>query len=184
VPRLNEATKERQAVFEGYISKLWDLLNTARRPAGPLTSKIRQMEEGTFVSSTEPGRGVGRRIGKYRLHENTRTKLTDLISKRIATTVGDVFVTGRRLESSGRLSATAMTTVIKLQRGRKLPGSALASHRDQNVDLPMRRSQRSMLGMSALGAMASRPAALWRALGMSAMSLRRASQSSVEALRP
>mmetsp|Transcript_41637 Transcript_41637/g.130019 ORF Transcript_41637/g.130019 Transcript_41637/m.130019 type:complete len:268 (-) Transcript_41637:157-960(-) len=141
--KLNEAMSKRQATFEGDIGKLWDELKTARSPAGLLMSKIRQMEEGTFIGRVEPPKELKRLIEKYRLDEDARTKLADFLSKRPSTAKEDFAEIERRLESSGRPSATVMTMIVKLQRGERLPDSVLPNHRDQDVDLFKRRSSRA-----------------------------------------
>jgi len=138
--KLNEALKARKATFGDDIIKLWDELKTARSPAGLLMSKIRQMEDGTFIGKVEPTKDVKRLTEKYRLDEDARTKLADFVSKRPRTAKEDIAEIERRLETSGRPSATVMTMIVKLQRGEKLPEAVPANHRDQDVDLFKRRS--------------------------------------------
>jgi len=129
--KLNEAMKGRKDTFVGDMEKLWKELETARSPPGLLMAMIRQMNEGKFVGKVPPSKEVQRLIEKYRLDEDARTKLADFIFKRPDTAKQDLFEIERRLDTSGRPSATVMTMIVKLQRGERLPAlQQAAPHRD------------------------------------------------------
>jgi len=52
--RLSDLMRNRQETFEQDLQKLWEVLETARGPAGLLTVKMREMEEGSFIGKAIP----------------------------------------------------------------------------------------------------------------------------------
>eukprot|EP00929_Paragymnodinium_shiwhaense_P079232 TRINITY_DN41233_c0_g1_i1.p1 TRINITY_DN41233_c0_g1~~TRINITY_DN41233_c0_g1_i1.p1 ORF type:complete len:313 (+),score=70.66 TRINITY_DN41233_c0_g1_i1:97-1035(+) len=129
--KLNEAMKTRKESFQGDLEKLWEELKTARSPAGFLMSKVKQMNDGTYIGKVPPPPEVKRVIDKYRLDLDARSKLSDFILKRPHTAEQDLYEIERRLVGSGKPSAIVMTMIVKLHKGEPLPALFQnASHRD------------------------------------------------------
>lgn len=133
--RLSELMRNRQETFEEDLAKLWDVLETARSPAGLLTVKMREMDEGTFVGKSKPDKELEAMGRKYKLDDQAVSKLADVLGRRKDTRKQDMEDLHKHLEISNRPSAMAMMLLGKLREGLPLgqPDRAPApgSYRDR-----------------------------------------------------
>merc|ERR1719262_1135272 len=82
IKRLNETMKKRQDTKEQDIAKLYEVLERARSPTGLLTVKIGEMECGQFVGKIKPDKDVERLARKFKLDDDARSKLREIVEKR------------------------------------------------------------------------------------------------------
>merc|ERR1711959_506002 len=131
--RLNSLMKNRQDTFVEDIERLWDVLERAREPAGLLTVKMREMEEGTFMGKQKPDEKLKAMIKKFKLDDQAESKLADILARydpeKKAAYYQEI---DKHLEVSNRPSAMVMMLLRKLgdgsplgRVGRPAPGSYL-----------------------------------------------------------
>merc|ERR1719436_241198 len=77
--RLDDVMRTRQDTMDGDIVTLWDILETARNPAGLLAVKIQEMQEGVFAGKTKPDKDLAGLVNKFRLDESAATKLSEVL---------------------------------------------------------------------------------------------------------
>jgi hypothetical protein len=146
--------RNRQETFEQDLQKLWEVLETARGPAGLLTVKMREMEEGSFIGKAIPDKDLEAMGRKFRLDEQALSKLADVLARRPETRKEDMAQLEKHLEISNRPSAMAMMLLARLREGAPLgdpvrdaaPGSYLdrlqrERGRDRDRDRDRRRSR-------------------------------------------
>mmetsp|Transcript_58921 Transcript_58921/g.124981 ORF Transcript_58921/g.124981 Transcript_58921/m.124981 type:complete len:305 (-) Transcript_58921:111-1025(-) len=133
VKRLNEIMKKRQDTFEEDILKLWEKLRDAREPAGLLVTKMREMEEGTFIGKKKTDKYLAEMVRKYELDGMAEMRLSDILApydeERRTARYQEL---ERHLEVSNKPSAMVMILLKKLSDGQPLgragppaPGSYL-----------------------------------------------------------
>lgn len=131
--KLNRKMADRKSTFEDDVEKLWEELKGKRNPTAFLLSRLKQMDDGTFVGKGPPPQEVTRLVEKFRLDDDASNKLADYALKRPNTAEAELREIEKRLEGAGRPSAIVMTCVVKLFRGEDLPPlqrSAAPAHRD------------------------------------------------------
>jgi hypothetical protein len=123
--KLNHELHKRGDEFAGDIQKLWEELENdgkgRRNPGGFLISKVRQMEQGTWIGKVNAPPEIQRLVEKYKLDEKAVTTLTDVILKRPRTAEKDLWEVERRLEGSSNPSAIVMMLIVKICKGQELP---------------------------------------------------------------
>merc|ERR1719281_1301260 len=131
--RLDALMKNRQKTFQEDIERLYDVLERAREPAGLLTVKMREMEEGIFMGKQKPDEKLKAMSKKFKLDDQAESKLADILARydpeKKAKYQAEL---ERHLEVSNRPSAMVMMLLRKLGDGAPLgrpgppaPGSYL-----------------------------------------------------------
>lgn len=131
--RLHNIMKNRQNTFEEDLERLWDVLERAREPAGLLTVKMREMEEGTFIGKQRPDEKLKSMSKKFKLDDQAESKLADILVRYEPEKKAAYFQEiEKHLEVSNRPSAMVMMLLKKLGAGEPLgrvghaaPGSYL-----------------------------------------------------------
>jgi len=118
--RLSDLMRNRQDTFEQDLEKLWEVLETARSPAGLLTVKMREMEEGSFIGKARPDKELEAMGRKFRLDDQALSKLADVLARRKETRKEDMAQLEKHLEISNRPSAMAMMLLARLREGTPL----------------------------------------------------------------
>lgn len=118
--QLDEIMKTRAETFEGDLIALWDILETARNPAGLLHVKIKEMQDGTFVGLPKLAKDVRDMSRMYQLDDQATRKLAEALEKRAATRKEDVELLHKHLETSNKPSARVMMMLGKLRTGQPL----------------------------------------------------------------
>lgn len=119
--KLTAAMAKRQDTFEQDIAKLWEVLEEARSPPGLLMVKIQEMEAGQFVGKAGRDKEIEQLAKKYRLDEQAKSKLADLMVARKSSRKEDLASIERHLETAARPSAMVMMLIGKLRSGQPLP---------------------------------------------------------------
>lgn len=121
VERLDKLMKKRRSTFEEDMLKLWEKMSEARNPLAMLMTKLKEMEDGTFVG-TIVDKDVQRFVRLYNIDDQAEKRLTDILVRwkqdKRAQYVADL---ERHLEVSARPSATVMMLLKKLGGGEALP---------------------------------------------------------------
>jgi len=115
--RLDDEMKNRQETFEGDIAALWDILETARSPAGLLSVKIKEMQDGTFIGAPKLDKEIKEFQRKFRLDDQATRKLAEVRVMRAATWKDDIELIHKHLETSNKPSARIMMMLGKLRSG-------------------------------------------------------------------
>jgi hypothetical protein len=153
--RLTDLLRKRPDTFESDIARLYDVLERAHSPAGLLTVKMREMEEGTFMTKMKADKPLKEIIKKFRLDDQAESKLADILARydqsRRLEYISEL---ERHLEVSNQPSAMVMMLLKKLganqplgKPGRIAPGSYLdrknkeAEARDRRGDRDRDRDQ-------------------------------------------
>merc|ERR1719352_1426052 len=79
--RLNWLMKSRHDTWEADMARMWEVLERAREPAGLLTVKMREMEDGTFVGKLKPDSRMQALTKKFDLDDQAESKLMDVLSR-------------------------------------------------------------------------------------------------------
>merc|ERR1719412_1002415 len=109
--------KKRADTFEGDLVALWDILETARSPAGLLSVKIKEMQEGSFIGQPKMDKDIKEFQRKYRLDDQATRKLAEALQNRPQTRKEDIELIHRHLETSNKPSARVMMMLGKLRSG-------------------------------------------------------------------
>merc|ERR1712039_892790 len=109
--------KKREETFDGDMTALWDILETARVPAGLLSVKIKEMQEGTFIGQPKMDKDIKDMKKKYKLDDQATRKLAEVLQNREATRKEDVELIHKHLETSNKPSARVMMMLGKLRSG-------------------------------------------------------------------
>jgi len=131
--QLDEELKLRPDTFDGDLIALWDILETARNPAGLLSVKIKEMQDGIFVGQPKVDKDIKDMQKKYRLDDQATRKLAEALQNRPNTRKEDIELIHKHLETSNKPSARIMMMLGKLRSGdplgepdkRVAPGSYL-----------------------------------------------------------
>merc|ERR1719150_294631 len=115
--QLDDEMKQRADTFEGDLVALWDILETARSPAGLLSVKIKEMQEGTFIGEPKMDKDIKEFKKKYNLDDQATRKLAEVLQNRAATRKEDIELIHRHLETSNKPSARVMMMLGKLRSG-------------------------------------------------------------------
>jgi hypothetical protein len=119
--RLNSLLKKRVDSFEEDIARLYDVLERAREPAGLLTVKMREMEEGTFIGKQKPDEKLKAMTKKFNLDDQAESKLADILARYDKERRdGYLHELDKHLEVSNRPSAMVMMLLRKLGDGKPL----------------------------------------------------------------
>lgn len=118
--RLDDEMKNRQDTFEGDLIALWDILETARVPAGLLSVKIKEMQDGTFIGEPKMDKDIKEFKKKYNLDDQATRKLAEVLQNRSSTRKDDIELIHRHLETSNKPSARIMMMLGKLRSGEPL----------------------------------------------------------------
>jgi len=140
---------KRLDTFESDMIKLWELCEQARVPEGMFVSKMREMEEGTFVGKTVPDKELKELSKKFKLDHEAESKLSDVLAKydkdRRRQYMEEL---EKHLETSSRPSAMVMMSLKKLgngeplgKPGRPAPGCYLERMQREQRDRGRRRSR-------------------------------------------
>merc|ERR1712129_30319 len=133
--RLDGLMKKRQDTFVEDLERLYDVLERAREPAGLLTVKMREMEEGTFMGKQKPDETLKAMSKKFKLDEQAELKLADILARHDADRKAEIYKeVDKHLETSNRPSAMVMMLLRKLGDGSPLgrPGPvAIGSYLDR-----------------------------------------------------
>merc|ERR1711963_20503 len=108
--------KTRVDTFDGDLVVLWDILETARNPAGLLSVKIKEMQEGSFIGQPKMDKDIKEFQRKYRLDDQATRKLAEALQNRPQTRK-DIELIHRHLETSNKPSARVMMMLGKLRSG-------------------------------------------------------------------
>merc|ERR1719263_954345 len=73
--------KGRQDTFVEDLQRLYDVLERAREPAGLLTVKMREMEDGTFIGKQKPDERLKGMTKKFKLDDQAESKLADILAR-------------------------------------------------------------------------------------------------------
>lgn len=142
---------KRLETFDGDMIKLWQLCERARSAEGMFVSKIREMEEGTFVGKTVPDKALKEMSRKFKLDTEAESLLSDVLAKydkvKRAQYMDDL---EKHLEVSARPSAMVMMSLKKIgngeplgKAGRPAPGCYLERMRQQENKSRSRSRRRS-----------------------------------------
>eukprot|EP00927_Polykrikos_kofoidii_P083539 TRINITY_DN8577_c0_g1_i1.p1 TRINITY_DN8577_c0_g1~~TRINITY_DN8577_c0_g1_i1.p1 ORF type:complete len:292 (+),score=55.42 TRINITY_DN8577_c0_g1_i1:77-952(+) len=154
--RLDDEMKNRTDTFEGDLIALWDILETARVPAGLLSVKIKEMQDGTFIGEPKMDKDIKEFKKKYNLDDQATRKLAEVLQNRSATRKDDIDLIHRHLETSNKPSARIMMMLGKLRSGEPLgepdkriaPGSYLDRMEREKERKDRERTERSTRGRS------------------------------------
>lgn len=113
--RLDDEMKNRPDSFEGDIAALYDILETARSPAGLLSVKIKEMQDGTFIGLPKMDPDIKDFKKKYELDDQAVRRLAEAKAIRKVTWHTDVELLHRHLETSNKPSARIMMMLGKLR---------------------------------------------------------------------
>jgi len=119
--KLHEQMDKRPDTFSDDLEKLWEVLKTARSPAGLLCVKIGEMETGTWVGKPKLDKEFEAFARRYSLDFDAKTKLADVLHLRQSTKREDLREIEKHLETASRPSAMVMMLLSKLRNGEKLP---------------------------------------------------------------
>ncbi len=117
---LDEQMKTRKDTLEGDIEALYDILERARSPAGLLSVKLKEMQEGTFVGRPKLDPDIMEFKKKFGLDNQAVTRLAESKNIRKATWDKDVDILHKHLETSSNASARVMMMLSKLKSGADL----------------------------------------------------------------
>merc|ERR1712039_503545 len=112
--------KKREETFDGDMTALWDILETARVPAGLLSVKIKEMQEETFIGQPKMDKDIKDMKKMYKLDDQATRKLAEVLQNREATRKEDIELIHRHLETSNKPSARVMMMLGKLRSGEPL----------------------------------------------------------------
>jgi len=140
--RLHNIMKNRQNTFAEDLERVWDVLERAREPAGLLTVKMREMEEGTFIGKQRPDEKLKAMSKKFKLDDQAESKLADILVRYEPEKKAAYFQEiEKHLEVSNRPSAMVMMLLKKLGAGEPLgrighaaPGSYLDKKERERKD--------------------------------------------------
>jgi len=118
--QLDDEMKTRGDTFDGDLAALWDILETARNPAGLLSVKIKEMQEGTFIGQPKIDKDIKEFQKMYRLDDQATKKLAEVLQNRPATRKEDIELIHKHLETSNKPSARVMMMLGKLRSGEPL----------------------------------------------------------------
>lgn len=113
--QLDDEMKKRDETFPGDLVALWDILETARNPAGLLSVKIKEMQEGTFIGQPKMDKDIKDFQRKYRLDDQATRKLAEALQNRPGTRQQDMELIHKHLETSNKPSARVMMMLGKLR---------------------------------------------------------------------
>eukprot|EP00929_Paragymnodinium_shiwhaense_P111965 TRINITY_DN80214_c0_g1_i1.p1 TRINITY_DN80214_c0_g1~~TRINITY_DN80214_c0_g1_i1.p1 ORF type:complete len:373 (-),score=67.80 TRINITY_DN80214_c0_g1_i1:133-1251(-) len=114
--QLDDEMKKRKASFHEDIGALYDILETARNPAGLLSAKIGEMQKGTFVGRLKMDKDLKEFVKRYNLDEQAKRKIAEIIANREETRrEEDILFLHRHLETSNKPSARVMMIFSKLK---------------------------------------------------------------------
>merc|ERR1719221_2576989 len=112
--RFQNIMEAREDTFEGDMLKMWELLEQARSPEGMFISKMREMEQGTFIGKTVPDAVLLVLSKKFGLDREAESKLSDVLAKydkeKRREYMADL---EKHLETSSRPSAMIMMSLKK-----------------------------------------------------------------------
>lgn len=115
--QLDDEMKTRPDTFGGDLAALWDILESARNPAGLLSVKIKEMQEGSFIGQPKIDKDIKDFQKKYRLDDQATRKLAEALQNRPNTRKEDIDLIHRHLETSNKPSARVMMMLGKLRSG-------------------------------------------------------------------
>lgn len=115
--RLDDELRKRMDSLDSDVAALWDILETARNPAGLLAVKIQEMQDGVFAGKTKPDKDLAEIVKKFKLDESAATKLAGVLMGRKESRKTDLEQLNRRLETSNKPSAMVMMLLPKLRSG-------------------------------------------------------------------
>merc|ERR1719293_144982 len=150
--QLNDEMVKRKDTHDGDMHALWDILETARVPAGLLSVKIKEMQDGVFVGQPKIDKDVREMQKMYRLDDQATRKLAEALQNRPNTRKEDIECIHKHLETSNKPSARVMMMLGKLRSGESLgepdkriaPGSYLDRlERERDQDKERRRDRLS-----------------------------------------
>lgn len=149
--QLDDQMKTREDTFDGDLVALWDILETARNPAGLLSVKIKEMQEGTFIGQPKMDKDIKDFQKKYRLDDQATRKLAEALQNRPQTRKEDIELIHRHLETSNKPSARVMMMLGKLRSGESIgdpdkriaPGSYLDRVEQEKDREKERRAERN-----------------------------------------
>ncbi|CAK0889535.1 unnamed protein product, partial [Prorocentrum cordatum] len=118
--QLNDEMVKRKDTHDGDMHALWDILETARVPAGLLSVKIKEMQNGVFVGQPKIDKDVKEMQKMYNLDDQATRKLAEVLHGRAATRKDDVEQLHRHLETSNKPSSRVMMMLGKLRSGESL----------------------------------------------------------------
>merc|ERR1719293_576476 len=118
--QLNDEMVKRKDTHDGDMHALWDILETARVPAGLLSVKIKEMQDGVFVGQPKIDKDVREMQRMYRLDDQATRKLAEALQNRPQTRKEDVEIIHKHLETSNKPSARVMMMLGKLRSGESL----------------------------------------------------------------
>merc|ERR1712048_779503 len=113
--------KKRKDTFEGDLAAIWDILETARSPAGLLSVKIKEMQSGTFIGCPALDPDIKDFKKKYDLDDQAARKLAEAKAYRSDTWATDCALLHKHLETSNKPSARVMMMLSKLRSKEPLP---------------------------------------------------------------
>jgi len=119
--RLSDVMRTRQDTFAADMAKLWEVLESARVPAGLLMVKIKEMEDGVFVGKAPLDPELKALVKRFKLDEQAKAKLADVLARRPDTRKDDIKQVEKHLATSSRPSAMTMMLLGKFKDGERLP---------------------------------------------------------------
>jgi len=118
--RLDDEIKKRPDTMEEDLQSLYDILETARSPAGLLAVKIKEMQEGTFITLSRIDPDIKEFKDKFELDDQAVRRLVEAKVIRKATWEQDKVFLHTHLETSNRPAARIMMMLGKLRSGEPL----------------------------------------------------------------
>eukprot|EP00930_Biecheleria_cincta_P067444 TRINITY_DN5402_c0_g1_i1.p1 TRINITY_DN5402_c0_g1~~TRINITY_DN5402_c0_g1_i1.p1 ORF type:complete len:429 (-),score=89.55 TRINITY_DN5402_c0_g1_i1:94-1380(-) len=120
--RLNTIMKARKDTFEDDIAYLWEIIERAREPAGLLTVKMKEMEEGRFVGRLKADGQLKALIKKFKLDSEAENKLANIFGRQKDPDKKAVYLQEieSHLETSNKPSAMVMMLLKKIGFGEPL----------------------------------------------------------------
>merc|ERR1712050_474367 len=116
---LNDELHKRPDTWEGDLLALWEIIETARVPAGLLMVKLKEMQAGTFVGKPKPDKEVEALCKKYKIDETATQRLAEVMAKR-DDKKADLEKIDRHLRVSNKPSALVMMMLGKLRKGEEI----------------------------------------------------------------
>eukprot|EP00913_Durusdinium_trenchii_P004682 g4347.t1 len=133
IEKLNELMKMRTDTWDEDLKKLREVMEKARSPCGMLVTKMKEIEDGTFVAVNRDKR-MKYLVDKFKLDKTAETSISDILARCSKEKQEEYYYDlERHFECSGKPSATAMMIMKKMANGEPLgppgrPGMEAPEH--------------------------------------------------------